>query len=138
MEALGREFNIVANASGTYVNLRDAGGVSFLCFNASGDTYTLTEAKDAAGTGAQVLATIERFHVQATPGAAWALVTQAAASTIVPTASQDVAVVEVEAPELSDTYKYVKLTATGAGTVQAILRDLHVMRKPANLASVIA
>lgn len=138
MEALGREFNIVANADDVYVNLRDAGGVTFLGFNAAGDTWTLTEAKDAAGTGAQVLATIERAHVQATPGAAWTLVTQAAGSAVTTTGSQDVVVIEVEAPELSDTYKYVKLASTSTGTVQAILRDLHVQRKPANLASVIA
>jgi hypothetical protein len=138
MEALGREFNIVANADDVYVNLRDAGGVTFLGFLAAGDTWTLTEAKDAAGTGAQALTTIERWFSQATPGAAWVLNTLAANSAVTSTASQDVVVIEVEAAELSDTYKYVKLASTSTGTVQAILRDLHVQRKPANLASVIA
>lgn len=138
MEALGREFNFVANADDVYVNLRDAGGVTFLGFNAAGDTWTLTEAKDASGTGSQVLATIERWHSQVTPGAAWVLNTLAANSAVTSTSAQDVVVIEVEAPELSDTYKYVKLTSTSTGTVQAILRDLHVQRKPANLASVIA
>jgi hypothetical protein len=138
MEALGRVLNYVANADDVYVNLRDAGGVTFLGFNAAGDTWTLTEAKDASGTGSQVLATIERYHTQVTPGATWVLGTQAAGSAVTTTASQDVIVIEVEAPELSDTYKYVKLTSTSTGTVQAVLRDLKVQRKPANLGSVIA
>jgi hypothetical protein len=138
MEALGRLFNLLGNADDVYVNLRDYGGVTFLGFLAAGDTWTLTEAKDAAGTGAQVLTTIERWHSQVTPGAAWVLNTLAANSAITSTASQDIAVVEVEAPELSDTYKYVKLASTSTGTVQAILRDMHFPRKPVNLPSVIA
>jgi len=138
MEALGRLFNVVANADDVYVNLRDAGGVTFVGFLAAGDTWTVTEAKDAAATGAQALATVERWHSQVTPGAAWVLNTQSASAAFTSTASQDVVVVEIEAAELSDTYDYVKLTSTSTGTVQAILRDLHVMRKPANLASVIA
>jgi hypothetical protein len=42
-------------------------------------------------------------------------------------------VCEVEGTSLSDTYKYVKLTSTGAGTVTAIQRDLGVMRAAASL-----
>lgn len=137
MEALGRLFNVLAVADDVYVPLKDTSGVTFVCFLAAGDTYTLTEAKDASGTGAQVLTTITRFYVQATPGAAWSKVTQAAASTMVTTASQDVAVLEVEGAELSDTYDYVKLASTSTGTVCAILRDLNVQRAPANLAALV-
>lgn len=142
MEALGRLFNPVAIGDGVYVNLRDAQGVTFLCYlaAAAGDTYTLTEAKDAAGTGAQVLTTITRYHTSNGVGGAWTLNTQAAASTVVTTAvtAQNGMVVEVEQAELSDLYKYVKLTSTGNGLVTPILRDLEVQRKPANLASVVA
>lgn len=134
MEALGRVLNVYAVADDVYISMRDCSAVTFVCVNTSGDTYTLTEAKDAAATGAQVLATMTRFHVQATVGAVWAEVTQAAASTIVPTASQDVAVVTISGAELSDTYDYVKLASTGAGTVVAITHDLASQRKPANLA----
>jgi hypothetical protein len=142
MEALGRLLNPVAVGDGVYVNLRDAGGVTFLCYlaGAAGDTYTLTEAKDASGTGAQVLATITRYHTSNGVGGVWTLHTQAAASTVVTAAAtaENGMVVEVEQAELSDTYKYVKLTSTGAGLVTPILRDLEVQRKPANLASVVA
>lgn len=141
MEALGRLFNPVAIGDGVYVNLKDCGGVTFLCYlaGAAGDTYTLTEAKTAGGGSAQVLATIERYWTSNGVGGVWTLQTQAAASTVVTTATtaQNGMVVEVEAPELSDDYKFVKLTSTGAGLVTPILRDLHSQRKPSNLPSVI-
>lgn len=136
MEALGRLLNVLPVGDDVYVNMRDARAVTFVCTNTAGDTYTLTEAKDAAGTGAQVLATMTRFHVSATVGAVWSLVTQAAASTIVPTASQDVAVVHVEATELSDTFDYLKLASTGAGTVMVITHDLATQRAPENLPAI--
>lgn len=136
-KALGRLFNVLAVADDVYVPLKNASGVTFVCHNASGDTYTLTEARDAAGTGAQVLATITDFHVSATVGAAWTRVTQAAGSTMIPTGSQDVAVLEIEGTELSDGYTHVKLASTGAGTVVALLRDLMVQRAPANLPALV-
>jgi len=141
MEALGREFNPVAVADDVYVNLQDAGGVTFLGYLATtGDTFTITEAKTAAGGSAQVLATVERYHTSNGVGGTWTLNTQAAGSAVTKTSAsaQNAVVIEIEAPELSDTYKYVKCTSTGAGTVVAILRDLHVQRKAANLPSVIA
>jgi hypothetical protein len=142
MEALGRLIHPVAIADGVYVALTNANGVTFSCYlaAAAGDTYTLTEAKDAAGTGAQVLTTITRYHTSNGVGGAWTLNTQAAASTVVTTATtaQNGMVVEVEAVELSDLYKYVKLTSTGAGLVHAILRDIRAPRKAANLVSAIA
>ncbi len=141
MEALGRVFNAVAVADAVYVNLKDCGGVSFLCYlaAAAGDTYTLTEAKTAAGGSAQVLATIERYWTSNGVGGVWTLHTQAAGSTVVTAAAtaENGMVVEVEAPELSDDYKFVKLASTGNGLVTAITRDLHSQRKPSNLPSVI-
>jgi hypothetical protein len=137
MEGLGAAFNVLANADDIYVPLANAASVSFVCVNAGGDTYTLTEAKDAAGTSAAVLPTITRFYAQATNGAVWAEVTQAAASTFAPSSSQDVAVVTVSGVELSDTFTHVKLAATGAGTVLAILHGLMVQRAPANLPALV-
>lgn len=136
MEALGRLFNVLANADDVYVPLNNAGGVTFIGFLAAGDTWTLTEEK-ADGSGDQVLATITRWYTQITPGAVWVKHTQAAASTVVTTASEDVVCIEVDATELSAGYSRVKLASTSTGTVQAILRDLHVMRDPANLAALV-
>lgn len=136
MEALGRLFNVLATADDVYVDLTNCGGVTFIGVLAAGDTWTLTEQK-ADGSGDQVLTTMTRYHTQVTAGAAWVLSTQAAASTVVTTASQDVVCIEVDATELSDTYTQVKLTSTSTGTVVAIQRDLHVMRKPANLPALV-
>lgn len=142
MEALGRVFNAVAVADNVYVNLKDTGGVSFLCYlaGAVGDVYTLTEAKTAAGGSAQVLATIERFWTSDGVGGVWTLrtnVSPLSTATTSNTTAQNGMVVEVDPIELSATYSYVKLASTGAGLVTAITRDLHVQRKPSNLPSVI-
>lgn len=137
MEALGRVFNVLTIADDVYVPLKDAGGVTFVCHLAAGDTYTLTEASDSSGTGAAVLATITHFYKSATVGAAWEEVTQAAASTMVTSASYDVCVLTVSAAELSDGMDYVKLTSTSTGLVTAILHDLKVQRNPVNLPALV-
>jgi hypothetical protein len=138
MEALGRLFNHIAVADNVYINLTDCQGVSFLCYlaGAAGDTYTLTEAKTAAGGSAQVLATITRYWTSTGDGTdTWTLRTQAAGSTAVAAAAatQNALVVEVDAAELSDGFKYLKLASAGAGLVTAVARDLERQRKPSNL-----
>lgn len=137
MEALGREFNVLPVADDVYVAMKDCAGISFVCVNTAGETWTLTEATSAAGAGAQVLATITRYHVATTVGAAWALKTQAAASTVVSLATEDAVVIEVDAAELSSGFTYLKLASTGAGTVVALQRDLEVQRKPSNLPALV-
>lgn len=137
--ALGRLFNPTPAADGVYIALKGAAaGVTFSCFltGAAGDTYTLQEAKDSAGTGAQNLAIITEYHTNTGNGTdAWTRRTQAAAATVVTAAAatQNAAVIEVEGTSLSDGYKFVKLTSTGAGTVTAIQRDLTVQRAAASL-----
>jgi hypothetical protein len=137
-KALGRLFNTSPAADGVYINLREAGGIAFLCFltGAAGDTYTLVEAKDSAGTGAQNLAAVTEYYTNTGNASdAWTRRTQVAAATVVTAAAatQNAAVFEVESTQLSDTYKYVKVTSTGAGAVNAVTRDLMTQRAPANL-----
>jgi hypothetical protein len=137
-KALGRLFNTSPASDGVWINLREAGGIAFLCYlgGAAGDTYTLQEAKDSSGTGAQNLAAIsEYFTNTGNASDAWTRRTQTAAATVVTAAAatQNAAVFEVEGTQLSDTYKYVKVTSTGAGTVNAVTRDLMTQRAAANL-----
>lgn len=132
MEALGRLFNVLPVADDAYVDMKNAAGVTFIGVLAAGDTWTLTEQKPD-GSGDQVLATIERYYTAATVGAAWVLHTQAAASTVVTTASEDVVCIHVNDTELSDGYSMVKLASTSTGTVFAITHDLKVQRDPVNL-----
>lgn len=137
-KALGREFNATPLADGKWINLADAGGVAFVCYlaAAAGDTYTLQEATAAAGTGAQNLVCITEWHTNTGDGTdAWTKRTQTAAATVVTAAAaaQNAMCVEIEGTQLSDGFKYVKLTSTGAGTVTALTRDLMTQRAPANL-----
>lgn len=139
--ALGRLINPQYLMDNRYVSLRDAASVGFLCYltGAAGDTYTVTEAKDAAGTGAQVLATVTDYWTNTGNGSdAWTRHTQAAASTVVTAAAatENCAYFEVHGVELSDGFDYVKVASTGAGIVIAILHDLTVQRKPSNLAAI--
>ncbi|MEU0514325.1 hypothetical protein [Amycolatopsis sp. NPDC006125] len=137
-KALGRLFNTAPAADGKWINLKAAGGVAFLCYlaGAVGDTYTLQEARDAAGTGAQNLPVLTEYHTSTGDGSdAWTRRTQAAGATVVTAAAatQNAMVCEVEATSLSDGYKFVRLSSTGAGTVNAVTRDLVAQRAPANL-----
>jgi hypothetical protein len=133
MEALGRLFNVMPVGDG----MKDCEAVTFLGYLAStGDTFTIQEAKDAAGTGAQNLVKITQFYLSKGDGsAAWTKSTQAAAATIVTTsaAAQSAVVFSIAGASLSDGYKYLKCTSTGAATVTAIVHDLDVQRTPANL-----
>lgn len=138
MSALGRLFNVQPACDGVWINLKDAGGVTFLGYLAStADTYTLQEAKDSSGTGAQNLPIISVYHTSTGNASdTWTRQTQAKAATVTTTsaAAQSAVVFEVNMSSLDDGYSYVKVTSTGAGTVTAITRDLMVMRKASNLA----
>ena len=139
MDGLGRVFDVVAVADGVYVPMKNAGAVSFICYLGAGDTYTIQEAKDAAGTGAQNLATVDHFYDSTGVGGAWSKQTQAAAATVVNdgTAGHDCSVFTVQAVELSDTFTHLKCTSTSTGTVVALLHDLAVQRTPENLAALV-
>lgn len=137
-KALGREFNVTPAADNVWISLSDAGGATFSCFlaGALGDTYTLTQATDAAGTGAKALACITEYHTNTGNGTdAWTRRTQSAAGTVVAAAAatQNAVVIEVEGTALDDNFGFVRLASTGAGTVTALTRDLSVQRAPENL-----
>ncbi len=135
MEALGRLFNVLASADDTYINMRYASAVTFVANQATAETLTLTEAKDASGTSAQVLATIDRYYSSATNGATWTLRTQAAGSTI-SGQTDDIVVLHVAGVELSDTYTHLKLAGSGSGVIVAITHDLTPQRDPARLPAI--
>ncbi|SCK20122.1 hypothetical protein YUYDRAFT_02087 [Streptomyces sp. ScaeMP-e48] len=137
-KALGRQFNALALADNKWVSLTDADGVAFICYlaAAAGDTYTLTQAQDGAGTGAKALVAITEYHTSTGDGTdAWTRRTQTAAGTVVTAAAatQNAMVVEVEGTQLDDGFSHVRLASTGAGAVTALTRDLNVQRAPENL-----
>lgn len=137
MEGLGRVFNVLNVGDGVGINMRDYGAVTYVCYLAAGDTFTLTEASSLAGSYAN-LATVTQYYTAAPAGTGtWTKVTQAAAATVV-TASDLVAVFTVSAEELSDGKTHLKCTSTSTGTVVAILHDPKHGRTPANLPAVSA
>lgn len=137
MEAIGRLFNILPVADDVYVSLKDYSAVTFVGVLAAGDTWTLTEAQDAAGTGAAVLSTIERYLVKETVGAVWQELTQAVGSAVTTTASQDVVAIHVNGAELSAGFDWVKVASTSTGIVIAIVHDPLVQRAPSKLPAMI-
>jgi hypothetical protein len=121
-----------------WINLKDAGAITFVCYlaGAVGDTYTLQEAKDSSGTGAQNLPILSEYWTNTGNGSdAWTRRTQTAAATVVTAAAatQNAMACEVNSVSLDDGYKFVKLTSTGAGAVNALTTGLAAGRAPASL-----
>lgn len=141
-EGLGRLYNVINPASGTYVSLKNAAGVSFSGFEVDGATqYQLTFAADAAGTGAVTPNVIDHYYGRSLDQSAgvWHRTSMAAGSLVnAADVTEDHVIIEIRSAQCPDGKPYVKLTADGAGVVTAILHDLALQRAPQNLASVTA
>lgn len=137
MEALGRTMNVVPIAAGVGLSMKECSAITFVCTGA--DTFTLTAASSYGGSYATPGNVIDHYYQStATNGtAAWTKQTQAT-SNAVTQAGAYTTVITVTGAKLPDPKCYVKLTASGAGLVTAILHDLTVQRTPANLAIVAA
>jgi hypothetical protein len=136
MDGLGRVFNVTPTADATWVSLKDASAVSFLCVGGNNEVYTLSEAKSGAGASSQVLPTLDHYYTNsgAIGATAWARNNApTSTSTITTTTANPVAVITVHESELDDGFNYVSLASSSTGLVVAILHDLRVQRKPNNL-----
>lgn len=163
-EALGRVLDIscdlapydtnAAAGTGKRVSLKNAGGLTVVFFKGAGsgtDVPVLTFRQHTAGSGGTSanLAVVDHFYKKTAASLAgtetWSKVTQAASQTVTLTGdatNQGIYVFEIEADQLADGYTHVSvdIADTGAagaqlGAVLHILRDLKVMRTPANLAN---
>jgi hypothetical protein len=137
---LGSVFNVIHQASGVAVPLSNAGAVSFVSFLDAG-THTLAITQtDSRGINAEIdlnVATNCYAYVGPGVGGTWTAVGSSdlsANDVDGATASNDTYVITVRAAQLTDGYDSVKCTAS-AGTCVALVHDLHVMRKAANLKS---
>lgn len=138
MEGLGRVFDVVPIASGAYLSLKNASGVTFVCTGA--DTFTVREAQTASGGSVQNIGNVITHYYQntSTAGAAgWTRQTQAA-SNAVTQAGAYTTVIEIFCSQLDDTFDYIYCHAASGGLVTAILHDLTVQRSPVNLATLSA
>lgn len=132
MEGLGRVVDVIPIAAGQGFKFRGASAVLFVCTAA--DTFTLTAAASFAGSYTSPGAVINHYYQRAdTNGThAWTKVTQAAANTVVQASAYTTAF-EVLTSMIADPADYLKVSVGGSGLVTAILHDLVVQRKPANL-----
>jgi hypothetical protein len=149
IEALGRLFNIASvvapvdlssgAATGARVRLRQGTGVAFVYFAASAGTSSDLDVVTHFYSKRE--ATLDNDET-------WVRSTQSAASEVDLGAdegeNQVIAVVEVQANQLSDGYEWVSVNTTDSGTtagkvgcVLAIVYDLQAMRKPENLATLL-
>lgn len=141
IEGLGRLFNVAANVGGasaagaSALSMRDADAITFVCQGA--DTFTLTSSSSFGGTYTSPGNIIKAYYenTKSDGTAAWTRKTQTASNAVTQAGATATTVITVLAPSLPDGHRYVKCTVTGTnGKVTAIVHDLDVMRKPANLA----
>jgi hypothetical protein len=141
MEALGRLFNVVPVATGKHVSLKNASGVTFVCYE-DGGAQAITIKESIAGQSEQALATVTKLYASDGVGGVWTRETTDANGDISggdgtlvkkDTTAFDCAAIYIGADELSDGFDSVEVTIDGAGLCIAIVHDLEVQRTPANL-----
>ncbi len=138
MELLGR-INVVEFASGIHVDLSNAVGVTFVCYE-NGGAQNIDIKESIAGASEQLLSVVTKLYAsegigtvktKETTDANGALGTGDGAIVKKDTAAFDAATFYIGASELSDTFDSVEVTVNG-GTVMAIV-DMLVQRAPENL-----
>jgi hypothetical protein len=142
-EALGRLINAHYPADDVYINLSDAGGVTFYIYEVDGATsVTITFSTDAAGSSTSTPDVIDHLYGKSADvsDAVWhETAVSPASETFLPAdTTEDSAVVTVLATMCPDGKPWVKATADGSAIVFAITHDLRDQRDPANLGSMIA
>lgn len=133
MKGLGRVFNVVAAASGVHIPLKQGLAVSFVTYEDDGTTIaTIKESID--GASEQALDCDVYPHKAPGIGGTWtAMAEQDDTLDLGSDATNDMMVFTVGHEQLSDGYNCVEVTVDG-GICVAIIHDLLVQRKPANLA----
>jgi hypothetical protein len=146
MRALGRQYDVVVAPSGLDICLKDCSGIGFVAVNGTSTAAILTVvAKPSFGGSAANWTTANGFgqpstvHTRLTGNAAaWIAqsVTWSTNTLTTPiTTTSAIMYVDFLVSELADTYDYINVTVSGSGATlpMAILYDLNVQRKPANL-----
>jgi hypothetical protein len=133
MEGLGRLVDVIPIAAGQAFKFRGASACLFVC--TGNDTFTLTVANTFSGSYATPGNLINHYYQRAdTNGThAWTKQTQAASNAVVQGNAGYTTAFEVLTSWMTDPAAYLKVSVGGSGLVTAILHDLTVARKPANL-----
>jgi hypothetical protein len=133
MEGLGRLLDVVPIAAGNAFKFRGASAVTFVC--TGNDTFTLTVASTFGGSYATPGNLINHYYQRADTNAthAWTKQTQSLSNAVVQASSGYTTAFEVLTSWIADPNAYLKVSVGASGLVTAILHDLTVQRKPANL-----
>ena len=149
MRALGRQYDIVQNPSGLNIALADCSGIGFMAVNGTSTAAILTVTASTAFTGGTTdnWTTANGFGQPGTgftrlTGNTTHWVSQSISGswssnvlTCPITTTSAVFYVDFLVSELADTFDYINVTVSGSGATLpvALLYDLTVQRKPANL-----
>lgn len=142
-QGLGRVFNVVHDASGNMVSLKDANAVSFIVKSSGAASLAVVGAKVFGGstttwTTANGFGQTAYFFQEAAVNgtAAWTKQTATWTTNSVALAGTTgyTSVITIYATQFADGFKYIQATGTNTTTVIALVHDLAVQRIPANLA----
>jgi len=143
-KGLGKAFNLLPVATGVHISLKNASGVTFLCYE-DGGAQSIVFKQSIAGASEATLSVVnELWASSGVASAVWTHETSDAAaalsnnSTVTKkdTTAFDCAAIYIGADELDDGYDSVECTIDGAGLCIAIVHDLTVQRAPENLATI--
>jgi hypothetical protein len=143
MQGLGRVFDVVHDASGNMVSLRNTSAVSFIVKSSGAASLAVVAAKVFGGstttwTTANGFGQTAFFYQQAAVNgtAAWTKQTATWTTNSVALAGTTgyTSVITIYTSQLADLYDYIQATGTNTTTCIALLHDLTVQRTPPNLA----
>jgi hypothetical protein len=135
MRGLGRVLNVVAVADGVHIPLKDAGAITYVTFLDAG-TQVATIKESINGDSEQALDCDVYPHKSPGIGGTWtAMAEQDDTLSLATDATNDCMVFTINAEQLSAGFNCVEVSCGGGALVVAILHDLKVQRKPANLAT---
>jgi hypothetical protein len=135
MKGLGRVFNVVAVADGVHIPLKNAGAISYITYLDAG-TQVATIKSSIDGASEAALDCDVYPHKSPGVGGTWtAMAEQDDTLSLATDATNDCMVFTVDAEQLPDGHNCVEVTVGGGAVVVALLHDLHVQRKPSNLAT---
>lgn len=149
MRALGRQYDIVQNPSGLNICLKDCSGIGFMAVNGTSTAAILTVTASTAFSGGTTsnwttalgFGQNQLYYTRLTGNTAnWVPHTVASewsSNVFTTTVSTTSAVTYIDflVSELADGYDYINVTVSGSSCTLpvALLYDLTVQRKPANL-----
>jgi len=142
MQGLGRVFDVVHDASGNMVSLKNASAVSFIVKSSGAAALAVVAAKTFGGstqtwTPANGYGQTSFFWQSAAVNgtAAWTKQTATWTTNSVALAGTTAytSVITIYTSQLADTYCYIQATGTNTTTCIALLHDLDVQRVPSNL-----